>query len=278
MAIKIGMIKNKGGTGATTILNCLAGELAFKHNKRVLLIDTDQQNNLKTLYKLTTSSAEGGYAAVITEGVSPLSLKYEVRPNISLLPSGGRFVREIEANYSHTPNAEMLMQNRFREVESEFDFVLCDVAPSITLTTSMILCYCDWAISATSLDLLGLVGTKNILQFYELTKKHFDVAEMLAIIPSLADFRRRVDVDLYEDLKSLAANDLTQGAIITTPFRMDSKIRTSQVRRKLIQEAFPDSKAATDISAIATELLNEIERRNKTKTANIIKPQIEAAL
>lgn len=286
MAIKIGGIKNKGGTSLTTLLNFLAAELASRVNSktgalnRVLLIDTDQQNNLKTLYQVKTS-AEGGFAAVLTQGISPKALTFKVRDNIHLLPSGGRLVKEIESTYSHTPNAELLMKVRFEEIENDFDYILVDSAPSITLVTTNILNYCDFVLTPSTLDLLGLVGTKNILQFYSLTQKHFPrIAEMLAIVPTLADFRRRVDKDLHDDLLALKENGLTEGAIITQPFRNDSKVRTTQVRRKLIQESFPNSNAAQDIKKIADEIESEITTRlNKRLTSKASKrSEVEAGL
>lgn len=271
MAIKIGIIKNKGGTGATTLINFIAGDLACRENpitkqkNRVLLIDTDQQNNLKTLFQVKTTS-EGGFAAVLTQGISPKALTFKVRDNIHLIPSGGRLVKEIESAYAHTPNAELLMKARFEEIENDFDFILVDSAPSITLVTTQILSYVNYAITPSTLDLLGLVGTKNILQFYALTKKHFpNIAEMLAIIPALADFRRRIDKDLHDDLLSLKENGLTEEAIITTPFRNDSKVRTTQVRRKLIHESFPNCNAAQDIKQIVDEIVGEIASRQPIK-------------
>lgn len=273
MAIKLGVIKNKGGTAATSLINFIAGELANRVNpktgnkNRILLIDTDQQNNLKTLYQLKTT-AEGGFAAVLTQGISPKALTFKVRDNIHLVPSGGRLVKEIESSFAHTPNAELLMKARFEEIENEFDYILVDSAPSITLVTTNILNYCDYIITPSTLDLLGLVGTKNILQFYALTKKHFPkIGQILAIVPTLADFRRRVDKDLYDDLLSLKENGLTEGAIVTTPFRSDSKVRTSQVRRKLIQESFPNSNAAQDIKVIADEIESEIQVRQQPQKA-----------
>lgn len=288
MAIKIGVIKNKGGTAATTLINFMAGELASRENpitkkkNRVLLIDTDQQNNLKTLFQVKTTS-EGGFAAVLTQGISPKALTFKVRENIDLIPSGGRLVKEIESAYAHTPNAELLMKARFEEIENDFDFILVDSAPSITLVTTQILTYCDFVLTPSTLDLLGLVGTKNILQFYALTQKHFPkIAQMLAIVPTLADFRRRIDKDLHDDLLSLKENGLTEGAIITTPFRNDSKVRTTQVRRKLIQESFPNCNAAQDIVKIVDDVVAEIANRQPLKaTAKKVqshKPDVEMGL
>ena len=60
------------------------------------------------------------------------------------------------------------------------------------------------------------------------------------------------------------------GGKIFSPIRHDIKVKTAQVKRKTITEAFPATKASVDARAVVSEIMDEINSKE-----SLSKPQKE---
>ena len=102
---------HKGGTGKTTTTLGLAD--AFSNTgRKVLIVDADEQSNIKTIFGIKLQQAEGGLAATLLDNIKPETLAINARPNIDVILSGGRLMREFEKTHSNTPESELLMKKR----------------------------------------------------------------------------------------------------------------------------------------------------------------------
>jgi nitrogenase subunit NifH len=54
---------------------------------------------------------------------------------------------------------------------------------------------------------------------------------------------------------------------VFSPIRHDIKVRTAQVKRKTITEAFPNTKASEDYRQVVKEIMLEIEKRETQTTS-----------
>ncbi|MBK9038963.1 MAG: ParA family protein [Bdellovibrionales bacterium] len=265
--IKIGVLINKGGAGKTTTTVCLADALLNLYpNSKALIIDADDQSNIKTIFRLKIKDSEGGLSAVLREGLDPSKLFHEVRPNLSVMISGGRALADFATEFRTVPESEYLMRKRFENLEG-FDFILVDSPPSLSLITTNIATFVDYVLIPATPDLLSLVGVKNLinlLQSYEDEEKKKarpnPIGSVLGVVPTQVDQRRNIDLDIIEDLERLEQSDLLNGGVIFDPIRVDSKVRTAQVKRKLLSEAFPKSNASEDYGMLAREIIEQIEK------------------
>jgi chromosome partitioning protein len=263
-SIKIGFISNKGGSTRSSSLSNIAGVLANDMNKKVLILDQDEQSNMKTLFGVRFNESEGGMGSILNSGTDPLKMTVKVRDNIDLIVSGGRLIRDFERNFGNSPDNEEILLRRFQSVKNKYDFELFDTSPSLNLIHTNLAFYCDYLILTTTPDLLGFIGIKSAIAFVETLKKHYPdkkIANVLGVICGAFDPRRNLDLDVYEDLKRLETNDLLLGGKIFSPIRHDIKVKTAQVKRKTITEAFPNTKASEDYRVLVKEVLEEIERR-----------------
>lgn len=265
--IKIGVLINKGGAGKTTTTVCLADALLNLFPKsKALIIDADDQSNIKTIFRLKIKDSDGGLSAVLREGLDPSKLFHEVRPNLSVMISGGRALADFATEFRTVPESEYLMRKRFENLNC-FDFILVDSPPSLSLITTNIATFVDYVLIPATPDLLSLVGVKNLinlLQSYEDEERKKarpnPIGAVLGVVPTQVDQRRNIDLDIIEDLERLQQSDLLNGGVVFDPIRVDSKVRTSQVKRKLLSEAFPKSNAAEDYQTLAREIISQIEK------------------
>lgn len=254
---------HKGGVGKTSTVVGLADALILKHPKaKVLILDCDEQSNIKTIFAVKFHSADGGLASILIENANPENVAVEVRPHLDVILSGGRAMRDFERTHANTPDAELLLRRRFEGVQ-KYDFILIDSPPALSLISSNIVAYADHVLIPCSPDLLAIVGVKNTLMFLEGLEQHYKpknvtIANVLGVVPTMFDGRRNIDMDIVDDLQRLADNDMLKGGIIFEPIRSDIKVKTAQIKRKLISEAFPTAKAVEDFKRLADDLLKRL--------------------
>ncbi len=249
---------HKGGTGKTTTVAGLADAFS-QSGKKVLIVDADEQSNIKTIFGIKLQNSEGGLAAILLDNVNPKNLTCKVRTNIDVILSGGRFMRDFEKTHANTPDSELLLEMRMSGV-SGYDIILIDTPPALSLISTNIVTYSDYLILPCSPDLLSVVGLKNTLNFVENIESHYKnkkigIAKVIGVIPTMHDGRRNLDMDILDDLHRLENADLLRGGSVFSPIRIDIKVKTAQVKRKLLSETFPDSKAAQDYAGAAKQIL-----------------------
>jgi chromosome partitioning protein len=275
--IIIAVESHKGGVAKSTTTVGLADYFGNKLKKRVLIIDADEQSNLKTIFGLKMQDVSGGLAAVLMDNVNPANIMVKVRENIDLILSGGRLMRDLEKNYVNVPDAELVMKRRFDSVISH-DVVLIDCPPALSLISAAVSVYADYTIIPCSPELLAYVGVKNTVAFIEslgehLKKRNVSVAKVLGVLPTMFDPRRTLDNDVIDDLHRQADNGLLLGGVVFDPIRADHKVRTSQVKRRFLSETFPTSKATQDYMKLGDAIMALIEKDQGKAASSEVKAQ-----
>ena len=268
---------HKGGTGKTTTTLGLADAFSST-GRKVLIVDADEQSNIKTIFGIKLQQAEGGLAATLLDNIKPETLAINARPNIDVILSGGRLMREFEKTHANTPESELLMKKRMLGLEN-YDVVIIDTPPALSLISTNIITFADYLLLPCSPDLLAVVGVKNTLNFIEnieghLKKQRTDVAKVLGIIPTMYDGRRNLDMDILDDLHRLEDADLLRGGRVFSPIRNDIKVKTAQVKRRLLTEAFPTAKATEDYSLVTAEIIEALSLKGKHQNKINIDPEL----
>ena len=134
MARIIAVVNQKGGVGKTTTSVNLAASLA-EQGKRVLLVDLDPQGNAttgsgvdkktiaRTVYQVLLGLGEVASIRTTSE-----SGKYDLLP-------ANRELAGAEVELVELPNREGRLKAALAVVEGDYDFVLLDCPPSLSLLT-----------------------------------------------------------------------------------------------------------------------------------------------
>lgn len=175
---------NKGGVGKTTLVANLAAELAFNHNKKILLVDADPQCNL-TQYLLSDEEYLEEYSkddpSSVYSVIHPLSIGKGYKSNLPIRHSKN-FKCDIIIGDPRIAMKEDLMSQDWRdaraggtrglrttfvfhdllEKSNDYDFVFFDMGPSLGAINRSILLVADYFVLPATIDIFSKWAVKNI--------------------------------------------------------------------------------------------------------------------
>ena len=275
----VAVMCHKGGAGKTTTVIQLAGFYSTKGLK-TLIIDSDEQANIKTLFGLRLSNADGGLASILIEKLMPESMIQKTSvENIDVILSGGRKMKEFEESAFQNSGSFTRMASLCENLKKSYDIILIDTPPAIGAIAVNVAAFADYVLLVAEPDLLGLMGTKATEQFITLevgNKLKLKTPKILGVAFTRFDVRRSADNNAMDEMDTYASKGNLSGGKVYEPIRQDSKIRTAQARRKTIFHYAPKSNAALDYEKLGLELLSDMQVGKK----KVAKPlaQIEASL
>lgn len=278
MAIKIAVMCHKGGVAKTSTVQTLAFEFNQREGGRVLICDLDQQNNHKTLMGVRGRD-DKGMSAILVHSYKPSELVNTVREGIDLITSGGRYITKFDDFSKTHDHPESLLRDRMREVEEDYDYILIDTPPAMSLLSATVAVYADYIIVPCDMDTMGFAATKNVIDFLDHFKEQTEesIAKILGILPVKVDLRRNLDNLILDQLYALDESDSLRGGWVLSPIRQSSNIKTAQARKKFVQEPFAGKPFAEDYVKVTNEILEFIkEDRKKSviKMSEIIKSEV----
>lgn len=209
----ISVLNEKGGVGKTTVAIHLAAGLAIRGH-RVLLVDADAQGHASIAFGFEKEPSfydflvrESPFRNVI-KSVSPARYalpdeSIEVAGTLALIPSNAE-----TRNIASSINDGALFRNRLAKLQTVFDYVIIDTAPTPSLLHAMILLATDYVIVPTKCERWsfdGLIESIRHLQRTNMMRKTAGLpdVQIMGIVPTL--YRART-VEHSENLKELRAH------------------------------------------------------------------------
>ncbi|ATD64288.1 ParA family protein [Neisseria weixii] len=202
MSAKIIAIANqKGGVGKTTTTVNLAASLANR-GQRVLVIDLDPQGNATTGSGIDKASLEQGVYQVVlgdadiqTAVVKSESGGYDVLgANRTLAGAEIELVQEI--------GRELRLKNALQVVENDYDFVLIDCPPSLTLLTLNGLVAANGVIVPMLCEYYALEGISDLIATVRKIRQAINPQlDITGIVRTMYDGRSRLVMEVSEQLQ-----------------------------------------------------------------------------
>jgi chromosome partitioning protein len=157
------LVNQKGGVGKTTTTINLGAYLA-KMGQRVLLIDLDPQANATSCLgidkrKVTTSV----YNILIEDSVPADAILVSPKLNIALLPASPDLAG-AEVELVGELARENRLKNRLGPILENYDYVLIDCPPSLSLLTVNALVAAEAVIIPVQCEYLALEGLGQLVQ------------------------------------------------------------------------------------------------------------------
>jgi chromosome partitioning protein len=152
----------KGGVGKTTTAVNLAASLAAL-DQRVLLIDLDPQGNATMGSGIDKSACENTVYEVLVDGVTlrdarkrPEAVNYDVLP-------ANRELAGAEVELVTIANREHVLRVAIAEVIEDYDFVLIDCPPALSLLTLNGLCAAHGVVIPMQCEYFALEGLSDLV-------------------------------------------------------------------------------------------------------------------
>jgi len=251
----------KGGVGKTTTTVNLAAGLA-KVGQRVLMVDLDPQGNatmgsgvdkrqLKlTVYDVLLESASIAEAKVTSDKLMAGGCGYDIL-------GANRELSGAEVELVDLERREKRLKQALAEVQNDYDFVLIDCPPSLSMLTLNGLCCAHGVIVPMQCEYFALEGLTDLVN--TIKQVHANLNRELSIIGLLRvmfDARITLQQQVSEQLKSHFGNKVFNTVI-------PRNVRLAEAPSYGVPGVLfdPSSKGAQAFIAFAQEV---VERNSKT--------------
>lgn len=250
----LALANQKGGVGKTTTSVNLAGELA-RRGQRVLLVDCDPQGNATTSLGIPKRNLrKTTYDVVMGLAPAAQAIYQTGREHFDLMPASehlaGAMVELIEVE-----QREWRLAQALQGLEG-YDWVLLDCPPSLGLLTLNALCAADRVLIPLQCEFLALEGLAQLKGTIDRVHDHLnpDLA-IIGVVMTMYDGRTNLAQQVVEEVRRYFPQRIFNTLI-------PRSVRASEAPSygQLLAEYDPQSRAAQAYAALADELLKRAER------------------
>ncbi|MBZ5596194.1 MAG: ParA family protein [Acidobacteriia bacterium] len=245
--IRLVLSNQRGGVAKTTTTHTLARYFADQ-GLRVLLIDTDPQGSLGAVLGLKPRHYLHQF---VVHNYPFQECLFEAYPGIDVLCSN-RETALTEQILHGVVGREMVFENLFSKVDREYDVVLIDVAPSISMLQNCALVYARHMLIPVAMDPLSLQGVGANVESSRLLNAAFKLdVRPVAILPVMVDRRLQMTAIVMESLLELAER---LNIPVLHAIRVDAMVTKASRARQFLVDYDPRSRAAEDYQIACQEL------------------------
>ena len=200
---KVCIFNQKGGVGKTTTNINLCAYLAMEGYK-VLTIDIDPQGNTTSGLGLDKSNLEMSMYDVITSDASlrDIILKSELVQNLYIAPSTMELAG-AEVEVIGKENREVILANKIKEIENEYDYIFIDCPPSLGVLTINALTSVESVLIPIQCEFYALEGVGQLINTIKLVKKSLNEdLEIEGVVMTMYDYRTNLSNEVFEEVKN----------------------------------------------------------------------------
>jgi chromosome partitioning protein len=242
---RLAVFNHKGGTGKTTTCVTIASGLAAR-GLRVLVVDTDSQGNVACSLGI---KAERSLYHVLVMGLPPRAAAVNVRPNLDVIASN-ETLAAAELYLAGRQNRDRVLRERLDASTEDYDVVLVDCSPSLSLLNQNALVFADGVLVPVACDYLSLIGVRQVIKTVKNVNAllHHPV-QIWGVLPTFYDARARICRDALETLEKHFGDRCLQ------PIRQATRVKEAPAEGKTIFEHAPESHAALDYDRVVQKLI-----------------------
>lgn len=248
----IAIANQKGGVGKTTTTINLSACLAEKGQK-VLAIDMDPQGNMSSGLGLDKDSIDKTiYDMIIGENDIEEVIDRGTIENLDILPSNVD-LSAVEIELIDVDNKEFVVKDAIQKVKDNYDFIIIDCPPSLSLLTINAMTTADSVLVPIQCEYYALEGLSQLIHTVELVKERLNSnLEIEGVVFTMYDARTNLSLQVVENVK-----DNLQQNIYKTIIPRNIRLAEAPSYGTPINQYDPKSAGAESYMKLAEEVIDK---------------------
>ena len=250
----ISITNQKGGVGKTTSSINIAYFIA-KQGFRTLIVDFDPQGNATSGLGIEKKKLEFTMADVISGEKQLRDIiigtdfsKLKIAPSTPILANAEVELASAKGRFTRLKDA-------LKTIEADFDYVILDSPPSLSLLTVNGFIASDYLILPVQAEFYAMEGLGQLLESMKLVKKGMNPnLELLGVLPTMVDSRTTLGGQVLEEIKKFFPDKIFSNVI-------PRNIRLAEAPSHGVPIGIYDrfSKGARAYKAVSKEIIQRIE-------------------
>jgi chromosome partitioning protein len=252
----VALANQKGGVGKTTTAVNLAGELA-RRNQRVLLIDCDPQGNATTSLGIAKRDLKATtYEVLMGLSSAEDAIRSTGRSGYDILPSSEHLAGAV-VELTAVDEREWQLAQAIRPLEGMYDWILLDCPPSLGLLTLNSLCAAGNVLIPLQCEYLALEGLAQLKGTIDRVHEHLNSRlSILGVVMTMYDGRTNLAQQVVEEVRRHFPH-----RIFNTLIPRSVRVSEAPSYGQLMFEYDPQSRATQSYSALADEVSRRLAEK-----------------